>query len=217
MFQNQLSPVVRDLLIINVLAFVGTYLLLGSESYDAETGELLKLGRLQFAAYQPGSEHFQPYQIATYMFMHGNISHLFFNMVSLFFFGPMVEAVWGGKRFLFYYLFCGVGAWALHMGIQYWELSRAGIDPTTWPGSMLGASGAIFGLYAAFGYLFPNQVIQLLFPPIPLKAKYFVLIFGGLELMYGVTGTSAGVAHFAHIGGAVFGLGLIYYWYSVKR
>lgn len=216
MFQQPLTGVCRHLLVLNVLMFFGTYVLLGSESRDMMTGEIVELGRLRLAAFQPGSPHFQPFQIATYMFMHGDFMHLAFNMLSLYFFGPMVEQVWGPRRFLLYYLTCGVGAYVLHMAVQYWELTQAGIDPTTWQGSMLGASGSIFGLYAAFGYLFPNQVIQLLFPPIPLKAKYFVLIFAGLELYYGVSGSSTGIAHFAHLGGAVFGLGLILYWYRFR-
>lgn len=216
MFYQPLTGVCRHLLILNVLVFFGTYFLFGNESLDAETGEMLSLGRLQLAAFMPGSPNFQPYQIATYMFMHGDVMHLAFNMLGLYMFGGMVESVWGPKRFLFYYLFCGVGAYVLHMAVQYWELDKMGIDPSAWNGSMLGASGCVFGIYAAFGYLFPNQVIQMLFPPIPLKAKYFVLIFAGLELFYGVQGNSTGIAHFAHIGGALFGFLLILYWYRFR-
>jgi membrane associated rhomboid family serine protease len=190
--------------------------LLGNESHDMSDGGLIELGRLRLAAFMPGSPNFRPYQIATHMFMHGNVQHIAFNMLSLYFFGPMIESVWGAKRYLFYYLACGLGSFALHTGIQWYILQKAGIDPTTWNGSMLGASGAIFGLYAAFGYLFPNQTIQLLFPPIPLKAKYFVLIFAGLELFYGVSGVQSGTAHFAHIGGALMGFLLIMYWYRFR-
>jgi membrane associated rhomboid family serine protease len=148
------------------------------------------------------------------MFMHGDVMHLAFNMLSLYIFGPMVEMVWGHKRFLLYYLFCGVGAYALHLGVQWWELEQAGIDPVTWNIPMLGASGAIFGIMTAFACLFPNQVISLLFPPVSLKAKYFVPIMAGLELFYGVKGYSTGVAHFAHLGGAVFGFLIIMIWYK---
>jgi len=144
--------------------------------------------------------------------MHGDIMHLAFNMLSLYIFGPMVEAVWGHKRFLLYYLICGVGSYMLHLGVQFWELDRAGIDPSSWNVPMLGASGAIFGIYVAFGSLFPNQVISLLFPPISLKAKYFVIIMAGLELFYGVRGYSTGIAHFAHLGGALFGFIMILIW-----
>lgn len=213
-FYQPFTGVVRHLIIINVLMFVGTYVILGQESFPRiAAGDESGLGRLILAAFMPGSEFFKPFQIATHMFMHGDPMHLAFNMLSLYIFGPMVEMTWGHKRFLFYYLFCGIGAYALHLGIQYWELEQAGIDPTTWNVPMLGASGAIFGIYVAFGYLFPNQVISLLFPPISLKAKYFVPIMAGLELFYGVKGYSTGIAHFAHLGGAVFGFILIMIWY----
>lgn len=213
-FYQPFTGVVRHLVIINILMFVGTYVILGPEHMNYNTGTYDHLGRLQLAAFMPGSEHWQPYQIATYMFMHADVMHIAFNMLSLYFFGSMVEMVWGHKRFLFYYLFCGVGALALHMGIQWWELSKEGFDPMSFDGCMLGASGAVFGVYAAFAYLFPNQIISLMFPPISMKAKYFVMIMAGLELFYGVRGTGTGVAHFAHIGGALFGFLLILIWYK---
>ncbi len=213
-FYQPFSGVVRHLIIINALMFIGTYVILGQEHIDPLTGDYDNLGRLVLAAFMPGSEHFQPFQIATHMFMHGDLMHLAFNMLSLYMFGPMVEAVWGHKRFLFYYLFCGVGSYFLHLGVQWWELSEQGFDPTMWNGPMLGASGAIFGIYVAFACLFPNQVISLLFPPVSLKAKYFVPIMAGLELFYGVRGYSTGIAHFAHLGGAVFGFILIMIWYK---
>jgi membrane associated rhomboid family serine protease len=212
-FYQPFTGVVRHLIIINVLMFIGTYVILGQEHLDRMVGDYDVLGRLQLAAFMPGSEHFQPFQIATHMFMHGDLMHLAFNMLSLYIFGPMVEAVWGPRRFLSYYLICGIGAYALHLGVQWWELEQSGIDPRSWNGPMLGASGAIFGLYVAFAYLFPNQVISLLFPPISIKAKYFVPIMAGLELFYGVRGYSTGIAHFAHLGGAVFGFLLIMIWY----
>ena len=109
-FYQPFTGVVRHLIIINVLMFIGTYVLLGQEHYDSMIGDYDVLGRLQLAAFMPGSEHFQPFQIATHMFMHGDPMHIIFNMLSLYIFGPMVEAVWGHKRFLFYYLFCGVGS-----------------------------------------------------------------------------------------------------------
>lgn len=215
-FYQPFSGVVRHLIILNVLMFIGTYAILGSETVNYNTGEIESLGRLYLAAYMPGSPHFEPFQIVTHMFMHGDLGHLAFNMLALYFFGPMVEMAWGHRRFLFYYLFCGLGSYALHMGVQYWELEQAGIDPHTWNGVMLGASGAIFGIFVAFAYLFPNQVIRLLFPPIALKAKYFVLIMAVLELFYGVRGYASGVAHFAHLGGALFGFLLIMYWYRFR-
>jgi len=212
-FYQPFTGVVRHLIILNVLMFIGTYIILGPESWSAETGGYENLGRLHLAVFLPGSEHFEPFQIVTHLFMHGDIGHLFFNMISLYFFGPMVEMTWGHRRFLFYYLFCGFGSFALHTGVQFWELSAAGMDPSLWNVPMLGASGAIFGIYVAFAYLFPNQIISLLFPPVSLKAKYFVLIMAGLELFYGVRGYSTGVAHFAHLGGAAFGFLLIMIWY----
>lgn len=217
-FYQPFSGVVRHLIIINVLMFVGTYVLLGDPHWTiSEDGrEMADLGRMQLAAFIPGSTHFQPYQILTHMFMHGDLMHLAFNMLSLYFFGPMVEMVFGPKRFLFYYLYCGIGSYLLYNGVQYWELSSNGIDPMTFEGPMLGASGAIFGMYVAFAYHFPNQVMQLLFPPIALKAKYFVLIMAGLELFYGVRGYSTGVAHFAHLGGALFGFAILMYWNNFR-
>ncbi len=215
-FYQPFSGVVKHLIILNALMFFGSYAVLGGEAWNATTYEYTNLGRLILAVYMPGSENFRPFQIVTHMFMHGDLGHLAFNMFSLYIFGPMVEMAWGHKRFLFYYLFCGLGALTLHMGVQWWELSREGFDPRSWNGAMLGASGAIFGVYVAFAYLFPNQVISLLFPPISLKAKYFVLIMAVAELFYGIRGASTGIAHFAHIGGALFGFGLIMYWYRFR-
>lgn len=215
-FYQPFSGVVKHLLILNVLMFIGTYAILGNETWNQQTGEINDLGRLYLAAYMPGSENFRPFQIVTHMFMHGDLGHLAFNMLSLYFFGPMVEMAWGHKRFLFYYLFCGLGAFALHIGVQWYELQQMGIDPTTFNGAMLGASGAIFGIYVAFAYLFPNQIISLIIPPVSLKAKYMVLIMAGIELFYGFRGHSTGIAHFAHIGGALFGFGLIMYWYRFR-
>lgn len=215
-FYQPFSGVVRHLIILNALMFIGTYAVLGSEVTDEMTGQVESLGRLYLAAYMPGSAHFQPFQIVTYMFMHGDLGHLAFNMLSLYFFGPMVEQLWGHRRFLFYYLSCGLGSYALHTGVQWWELQQMGIDPTTFNGYMLGASGAIFGIYIAFAYLFPNQIISLIFPPISLKAKYFVGIMAALELFYGIRGMSTGIAHFAHLGGALFGFLLILFWDKFK-
>jgi membrane associated rhomboid family serine protease len=213
-FYQPFTGVVRHLIIINVLVFIGSYAILGSETWSYTDREYTNLGRLFLAVYLPGSEHFRPFQVVTHMFMHGDLGHLAFNMLSLFFFGPMVEMAWGHKRFLFYYLFCGFGALVLHLGVQWWELEQAGIDPRSWDGAMLGASGAIFGIFVAFAYLFPNQIIRLMFPPIAMKAKYFVLIMAALELFYGVRGYSTGVAHYAHLGGALFGFLLIMIWYK---
>lgn len=210
-----LSGVVRHLLILNVLLYFGTLFLMGDPKVDVNNGiEFIDWGRLWLASFYPTSEFFRPFQIATHMFMHGSMGHLFFNMLSLYFFGTGLEQAMGTKRFLLFYLTCGLGAWGLHMGVQGWEMSRsldaaAGLDVP-----MLGASGAIFGVLAGYGMLFPNHVIQLLFPPIPMKAKYFVLIMAGLDLYLGISKTGPGVAHFAHVGGAIFGAALCYFWYG---
>lgn len=214
-FQQPFTGVVRHLIIINVLMFFGTNLLMG-DGVGSETGDFDYLGRLSLAAFMPGSAYFEPYQIATYMFMHANFPHILFNMLTLYFFGPMIEMVWGDKRFLLYYLSCGVGAYFIYMGVQYLELTSAGIDPASWNVPMLGASGAIFGVLTAFAYLFPNQVISLLFPPVSIKAKYFVPIMAVLELIYGVSGMESGVANFAHLGGAITGFFIIMLWYKFK-
>lgn len=209
-FQQPFGGVIRHLIIINVLMFFGTNLLMSDGVIAGD------MGRYALAAFMPGSAYFEPYQIATHMFMHANFMHLLFNMMTLYFFGPMIEMVWGDKRFLFYYLSCGVGAYMLYMGVQYWEISRAGDDPFLSNIPMLGASGAIFGVLTAFAYLFPNQVISLLFPPISIKAKYFVPIMALLELIYGVQRMSTGVAHFAHLGGAITGILIILLWHRFR-
>jgi membrane associated rhomboid family serine protease len=200
-FYQSFSGVVRHLIILNVLVFFATEILLPPPSEE-------NLGRLMFAAFMPGTPYFQPWQLFTYMFMHGGFMHLAFNMLSLYFFGPMVEMVWGPKRFLTYYLACGVGAYALHMGVQWWEWETRNV----FPAPMVGASGAIFGIYVAFAFNFPNQIISLLFPPISMKAKYFVIIMAAMELFYGVQGSSSRIAHFAHLGGALLGFILILVW-----
>jgi membrane associated rhomboid family serine protease len=204
-----ITDVVKHLLAINVLAFFGS-LFLGAPETSADVQSFWDLGRMAFAVYYPSSDFFRPFQLVTYMFMHGDAYHLLFNMLGLYMFGSALESFWGPRKFLFYYLFAGMGGVALHLIVTFIELRMgAPFNPFS---SMLGASGAIFGLLAAYGMLFPNNVLMLLFPPIPMKAKYFVLIFAGLELFFGVSGYQSGVAHFAHLGGAVFGALLILYW-----
>jgi membrane associated rhomboid family serine protease len=214
----RITEVVKHLIIINVLMYLGTIVLMGepSDSLDLinnpDGSRFMEWGRNILAVYFPTSEYFQPYQLVSHMFMHGSPMHLIFNMYGLYLFGTAIEATWGAKRFFFYYFFTGFGALALHMFVQYIEVTYGGISPYAYNVPMLGASGAVFGLLAGFGMLYPNQVISLLFPPISLKAKYFVAIYGGLELFLGLGGFQAGVAHFAHVGGAVFGILLILYW-----
>lgn len=146
---------------------------------------------------------FFPWQLVTYGFLHGSLTHLFFNMLALYMFGLQLERFWGRQRFALYYFVCLAGAGL----VQLLVASGSGeIYPT------LGASGAVFGLLLAYGVTWPNNRIMLLFPPIPMKAKWFVIIFGTIELYLGVSGSTPGIAHFAHIGGMLFGAAVLYKW-----
>lgn len=148
---------------------------------------------------------FGVWQLVSYGFLHGGLAHLFFNMFALYMFGLPIERLWGTRRFLIFYFVCMVGAGL----VQLLVAQLAGeIYPT------IGASGAVFGLLLAFGMMYPNSRIMLLFPPIPMRAKWFVIVYGILTLVFGVTGTMPGIAHFAHLGGMLFGLVLILYWAS---
>ena len=191
----RITQVVKHLLIINVVLYFIARLIFPA------------LGNY-LALYYPALPEFQPYQIVTHMFMHGGTTHLFFNMFALFMFGPPLESLWGAKRFLFYYFFTGFGALALYLFVNYLEIKYTGGSP----GAVWGASGAIFGLLIGFGLNFPNQELRLIFPPIPMKAKYFVAFYAALELFLGLGNFNTGIAHFAHLGGALFGLLLILYW-----
>jgi len=221
MLQNT-PTVVRNLIIINALFFLG--------SMAMPFGLATEL----FAGTYPGSPYFQPWQVITHMFMHGGLAHIAFNMFALFMFGSQLERLWGAKRFLNYYLISGLGGFFLHefvLGAQLHEaygtffpsleqVVPAGLTPTRAAqyveytyGRVVGASGAVFGLLLAFGMLFPNTRLMLLFPPIPIKAKYFVIGYGVIELWMGMQ-HSAGdnTAHFAHLGGMLFGYFLLKYW-----
>ena len=220
---NRITDTVKHLLIINVLVYIGSMLIGNPESdtmlslINERSNLFADWGRYRLAMFFPTSEYFKPFQIVTHMFMHGNVGHLFFNMFGLFMFGPPLESVWGAKRFLGFYLITGFGALGLHLLATYVEMSMMGGSPYLINVPMLGASGAIFGLLAGFGMIFPNATIMLLFPPIPMKAKYFVLIYAVIELFLGVSNLNAGVAHFAHVGGAIFGVLLVLYWRYQKR
>ncbi|MBK9379353.1 MAG: rhomboid family intramembrane serine protease [Saprospiraceae bacterium] len=191
----QLTQIVKHLLIINILVYLGT----------------MALPREYFALYYPGSEHFHPWQIIISMFMHGSPSHLLFNMLSLFFIGPFMENRLGSKRFLIFYLASGIGGSILHLLVQYYQIQYQGMTYLT-EIPVLGASGAINGLFIGLAYLYPDLEMMLLFLPIPIKAKYMAIAMVALDFVYGVTGTQPGIAHFAHLGGALFGLLLIIYW-----
>lgn len=152
--------------------------------------------------------HFQIWQLVTYSFLHGGILHIALNMYALWLFGTRMEYVWGPKTFAIYYFVCVLGAGLIQLFVSTHSAESGGIYPT------IGASGGIFGLLLAFGLTFPEERLMLIFPPIILRAKWFVLIYGGIELFFGVTGTMEGVAHFAHLGGMLFGYILLRYWRS---
>lgn len=180
-----------------------------------------------FALFYPSSPFFRWWQPVTHMFMHGGFGHLFFNMFTLYMFGSVLERVWGPKKYLLYYMVTGLGAALLHTGVEwlqtlYWQNiiqtgeASAAVAAAASMRSMLmtptvGASGAIYGLLLGYAMLFPDSVMTLIFPPISLKAKWFVLIFAAIELVMGLSGGD-GVAHFAHLGGMLFGLILILIW-----
>lgn len=210
-FWGAMPPVVKNLIIINGIMLLFTFVA-GNFMYQ------------KFALFYFDSHFFKPYQLVTHMFMHGGFFHLFFNMYSLMIFGIVLEQVWGSKKFFIYYMITGLGAALLHSLVIHIEVSsllnavqagnigameqleRLKMTPT------VGASGAVFGVLLAYGMLFPNNVLQLLFPPIALKAKWFVIIFGAIELYLGFSNKGSNIAHFAHLGGMLFGYLLIVYW-----
>jgi len=195
-----LTNIIKHLIILNAIIFFGTNALMGAN-------------RIILAMYYPASDFFRPFQIVTHMFMHADMGHLLFNMLTLFFLGQWVERLWGGRKFLFYYIFCGLGAAATHLAFMYYEINYLGnLNAMNIP--VLGASGAVYGVLVAFAILFPNQRLMLLFPPIPIKAKYLVIGLIGIDLFFGVSGMRSNIAHFAHLGGALFGFLLIKYWYK---
>lgn len=146
---------------------------------------------------------FMPWQLISYAFLHGSVTHILLNMYALWLFGVGLENLWGSRRFAVYYFVCVIGAALTQLLVQ----NMTGQNTPT-----IGASGGVFGVLLAFGLFFPNQVLLLLIPPMPIKAKWFVLLYGIVELIFGVTGTEAGVAHFAHLGGMLFGFIVIFYW-----
>jgi membrane associated rhomboid family serine protease len=149
------------------------------------------------------SGYFTPWQLVSYAFLHGNFNHLFFNMFAVWMFGTPLEQAWGSQRFAAYFGACVVGAAVIQLIVQLFE---GGVYPT------IGASGGVFGLLLAYGAMWPDNRIFLLFFPVPIKAKWFVLIYGGIELLLGFTRAMPGIAHFAHLGGMIFGAALLYRW-----
>ena len=221
------TPVTTNLIIINVLMLAADFVL-GQKGID--------LGRILGLHYFD-SESYSFYQAFTYMFMHSGFYHMFCNMFSLYMFGRLLEMAWGPQRFLIYYLVCGVGAavtqqlaWRfgiietwIHQiqlqdaGFTYGQLVQEG-DRLLRQLITVGASGSVFGILLAFGMMFPNARIFLLFPPMPLKAKWLVIGYGVFELLSGVAGTTGdNVAHFAHLGGMLFGFLLIMLWRKERR
>ncbi len=257
---NFLPPIVKNLLIINGLFFLATITF--DSVYHIDLDRYLGLHYFE-------SEYFRPWQYITYMFMHGGIEHILFNMFALWMFGYTLENYWGAKKFLFYYLITGVGAAFVQTLVNWYEISaikdaamifQAAPSPdalaaflrdhfngaynpeklqefiSSWSLSphnqgfvqqsygivndfittkinvpTIGASGSVFGILLAFGMMFPNQLLYIYFL-FPIKAKWFVILYGGAELFFGITNSQAGVAHFAHLGGMLFGLILILYW-----
>lgn len=199
--------ITKTLLIINIAMFLAAnFLPNGIATFMNE----------QFPLYIWLSNKFEPYQFVTSMFMHGSLTHLIFNMLALWMFGSVIERILGPKRYFIFYFLCGLGAAVLHFGVQYWQLSgmlqttNAAYILDSIPG-VVGASGAIFGLLLAYGYLFPNQYIYI-YAVVPLKAKWAVLLYGLAELSLGAGGYQTGVAHFAHLGGLITGLILLKTW-----
>ena len=207
----QVTPVVRNLLIANI----AVYLVQSFLRIDLAT----IFGYHTFSLHEMGL--FNPVQIFSYMFLHSGTRHIFSNMFGLFMFGPMLESFLGSKRFLILYIVSGVGACLLHGGISLYEISQLPIDSAEYTMMMsipmVGASGAIFGMLGAFARLFPNTEM-IIFPlPIPVKAKYLVSLYALFEIFSGVYNVMPGVAHFAHIGGLIFGVLLINYWNKKKN
>ena len=233
---RSLPDIVKQLIIINVLFFLGS-MSLGNAAYDL------------LALHYPQNPKFAPWQVVTHMFMHGSINHILFNMFGLWMFGGTLAQMWGRNKFLFFYLSTGLGAAALQLGINYFQIStvvgqlveagysatvltetlQSGQYNTSWLNvisqtelsqlltsfnmSMVGASGALYGILVAFAFLFPNTELMIIFLPIPIKAKYFVPILLASDLFFGFSSYSLGpIAHFAHLGGALTGFIMMWYW-----
>lgn len=221
---NILPLVIKNLIIANGLVFI-------AQQSFGEVGE--QWFSNVFALHDIRSVYFRPHQLVTHLFMHGSWGHILVNMFVLWMFGSTLENVWGPKRFLLFYLVCGLGAAALHLATLYYENTPVVETFHSLPieqqqallyspnfilnGATVGASGAVFGCLAAFGYLFPNSLIYVYFL-VPIKAKWFVLLYAGAELWMGIK-NSAGdnVAHWAHLGGALVGFLLVLYWNRTNR
>src|SRR3970040_3109846 len=235
---RNVTETVKQLIIVNILFFIGTQIV-GNGAYAL------------LAMFFPEIPDFQDWQPITHMFMHGGYMHIFFNMFALYSFGSALESIWGSKKFLFFYISCGLGAALLHTGINYYYFQEGmntlidqGFSRTevlsvlngkgsneivpilnspgfqhfisAYQGTVVGASGAIYGIIVAFAFMFPNAELALMFIPVPIKAKYFVPGLVLVDLYLGVSGQSifggGGIAHFARVGGALFGFIIMWYW-----
>lgn len=218
----RLPPITKNLLVINILLFFAAGIL---SKNGINLNNILGLHFFK-------SDSFAPYQLVTYMFMHANFEHIFFNMLAFWMFGRILEQVWGPKRYLLFYFVCGIGAGLCQELVQYVDYVSQGLaqysvvtDGTSkvsmsvylnsW--TTVGASGAIYGILLGFGMSFPNERILLLIPPMPIKAKYLVIGYAVIELLSGFGISNSNVAHFAHLGGMLFGLILILYWRKDAR
>ena len=223
---RRIPTITKNLLIINILAFIAMYVLRSMPMGASDAIDLNDIFGLHFCL----SPHFHLYQLFTYMFMHANIEHIFFNMFALWMFGCVVENVWGAKKFLFYYIICGVGAGLIQeiaqLGTFYMicneqienfsitqllQVAHNSADVINqW--TTVGASGAIYAILLAFGMIFPEERIFIFPLPIPIKAKWFVMIYAAIELFSALATTGDNVAHLAHLGGMIFGFFLIRHW-----
>ena len=219
-----IPPVIKNLVILNALVFFAQMTFQNNATINLEN---------LFALHDVHSVFFRPHQLVTYMFMHGSFEHILFNMFALWMFGAVLENYWGSKRFLIFYMVCGLGAGLLHLGVLYLEMEPImaifnQLDPRQQEELLysrefkvntatVGASGSVFGCLAAFGWLFPNSLLYIYFL-FPIKAKYFVILYAAMELWLGIA-NSAGdnVAHWAHLGGAAVGIAMVIYWNKTNR
>ena len=210
-FLSSIPVATRNIIVINVLVWIMCYL---NKGFMYET----------FSLFYPTSPFFHWWQPVTHMFMHGGFWHLFFNMYTLYMFGRVLEDRWGARKFLIFYFATGLGAAAIHTGVEWIQMQSWIAQAAEGTQSALmaihtmkmtptvGASGAIYGVLMGYAMLYPDSMLTLVLPPVSLKAKWFVLIFAGIELLTGITGTGGGIAHFAHLGGLIFGYILIRVW-----
>lgn len=214
---NNIPTMTKNLLIVNVLAFIATFV------FERSGIDLTRMLGLHFFL----ASEFHIYQFITYMFLHGGFTHILFNMFALWMFGSVIERVWGPKKFLFYYICCGVGAGFTQELVQYITYSMEGIAAYQYVNAggvqmttdayinlwtTIGASGAVYGILLAFGMIFPNERLFIIPFPFPIKAKWLIVGYIAIELFSAMSGPGDGVAHMAHLGGMLFGFLLIRYW-----